>query len=79
VDFIASSLSNGGKCLVNCQMGVSRSGTCALSYMMRELGYTAADALRHFRGRRDVRPNDGFLTFLVELDNKLRWKREGFE
>ncbi len=78
VTFIRSALANGGKCLVNCQMGVSRSSTCALAYMMTEEGMTADAALTQFRTHRDVRPNDGFIKFLVELDNDLRKKREGF-
>ena len=33
-DFIEEAISGGGKCLVNCQMGVSRSASCAMSYLM---------------------------------------------
>lgn len=78
VEFIDEALKSGGRCLVNCQMGVSRSSTCAISYMMIKGGMTAPEVLRLFRHQRDVRPNDGFIKFLVELDNKLRWDREGF-
>ena len=78
VDFIAKALETDGRCLVNCQMGVSRSSTCALAYMMKKKDMTAVEALRQFRTHRDVRPNDGFMKYLVELDNKLRKVREGF-
>lgn len=47
--------------------------------MMLKLGYTACDALRTFRHHRDVRPNDGFMKYLVHLDNKLRRQREGYD
>ena len=77
--FVCSSFEGGGRCLVNCQMGVSRSSTCALAYMMVRLGHTAVEALRQFRQHRDVRPNDGFIRYLVGLDNRLRMAREGFE
>lgn len=37
-----------------------------------------ADALSLFRASRDVRPNDGFMRYLVSLDNRLRKEREGY-
>lgn len=54
-DFIKRALSEGQKCLVNCQMGVSRSCSAAMAYLMihEELG--AVEILRTFRKRRDVR------------------------
>ena len=57
-------------------MGVSRSASCAMAYMMVKLEMSAADALAQFRRHRDVRPNDGFLERLAELDNDLRRQRE---
>lgn len=75
-EFIASALQSGGKVMVNCQMGVSRSATCAMSYMMITEGWTAPSVLRLFRKRRDVRPNDFYLTQLIQLDNDLRLHRE---
>jgi hypothetical protein len=57
-------------------MGVSRSSTAAIAYMMITNDWTASDVLRLFRKRRDVRPNDFYLTQLVELDNDLRKLRE---
>ena len=75
-DFIAMALDGGGgKCLIHCQMGVSRSCVAALVYMMLSKGMDAADVMREFRKRRDVRPNDHFLAQLVELDNELRKER----
>ena len=80
VSFMASaSVGSGGRVVVNCQMGVSRSSTCVLAFLMKELGFTAVGALRQLRTYRDVRPNDGFIKYLVDLDNKLRRIREGFE
>ena len=75
-EFIASGMKNGGKVLVHCQMGVSRSSTAAISYMMLTKGWKVDEVLRLFRKRRDVRPNDFYLTQLVELDNDLRKLRE---
>ena len=60
-EFISNAISSGGKCLVNCQMGVSRSAACAISYLMISHGMDAKDVLTLFRKRRDCRPNDGKL------------------
>jgi len=68
-DFIDSAMAAGGKCLVNCQMGVSRSAACAIAYLMIKKGMTAGETLTQFRRCRDVRPNDGFLE-QVECRNK---------
>ena len=74
-EFILSAMKSGGKCLVHCQMGVSRSCALAMAYMMLTEGWDAADVMREFRKRRDVRPNDYFLSQIVELDNELRKER----
>ena len=54
-DFIRKALEEGKKCLVNCQMGVSRSASCAMAYLMIYQEMNAIDILRAFRKRRDVR------------------------
>jgi len=74
-DFIDGALEGGGKILVNCQMGVSRSSAAVLAYLMLRQNMTAVDALIECRKHRDVRPNDGFLRQLAELDNNLRKER----
>jgi len=74
-DFIDEGLQGGGKVLVNCQKGVSRSSSAVLAYLMLRHDMTAVDALLQVRKFRDVRPNDGFLRQLAELDNKLRKDR----
>jgi len=74
-EFIDEALQGGGKVLVNCQMGISRSSAAVLSYLMLRHQMTAVEALTEVRKHRDVRPNDGFLRQLAELDNKLRRER----
>ncbi|XP_063241512.1 dual specificity protein phosphatase 3 [Bacillus rossius redtenbacheri] len=74
-EFIDEAIRNGGKVMVHCLMGMSRSSTCVLAYLMLKRGLSAADALRTVRSSRDIRPNDGFLRQLVDLDNKLRRDR----
>ena len=60
-EFIDNAVSSGGKCLVNCQMGVSRSSSCAIAYLMIKEGMCVKDVLTLFRKSRDCRPNDGKL------------------
>ena len=69
---------NKGECkiMVNCQMGVSRSASCAMAYLMIHKSFTAVEALTLIRKSRDCRPNDGFLSQLIHLDNQLRLERE---
>ena len=55
---------------------VSRSAACVMSYLMIHQNLTAPAALTLMRRRRDVRPNDGFLTLLICLDTDLRMERE---
>ena len=56
-------------------MGMSRSSTCVLAYLMLRQNMTAVEALTEVRRHREVRPNDGFLRQLADLDNKLRRER----
>ncbi|XP_075556705.1 dual specificity protein phosphatase 3-like isoform X1 [Dermacentor variabilis] len=71
-NFIDDCLEHNGKVLVNCRMGMSRSATIAIAYLMIKKGMTVDDGLRTLRMNRAVRPNNGFLLQLVQLDAKLR-------
>lgn len=57
-------------------MGMSRSSTIAIAYLMIKTGMPAGMALRMCRQNRDIRPNDGFLQQLSDLDNRLRRDRD---
>lgn len=74
-NFIDEAISTGGKVYVHCLLGVSRSATCVLAYLMIKKNMPAVDALRLVRRRRAVHPNDGFLRQLAQLDNHLRRQR----
>lgn len=73
--FIAEGLANGGRVFVHCMVGVSRSATCVLAYLMIRKGMLAAEAIRVVRRRREINPNVGFLKQIAELDNSLRRER----
>jgi len=59
--------------LVHCQMGISRSPTIIISYLMKKYGMSLYDALAHCKKARPiVNPNRGFIAQLVEYDIYLR-------
>lgn len=64
-----------GKAFVNCMLGMSRSTTCVLAYLMIKKGMLAVDAVKTVRKNRYVIPNNGFLRQLAQLDNHLRRQR----
>ncbi|CAK1544527.1 unnamed protein product [Leptosia nina] len=71
-NFIDDGISRGGRVLVHCMMGVSRSATCAIAFLMLKRGMTLAEALALVRSRRDIHPNEGFIRQLQDLDRELR-------
>lgn len=73
--FIENGINSGGKVLVHCLVGMSRSATCVLAYLMICRKMSAVEAIRTVRMRRDIRPNDGFLQQLADLDNELKRDR----
>ncbi|XP_063859949.1 dual specificity protein phosphatase 3-like [Scylla paramamosain] len=75
--FIEEALSSGGKVLVHCRQGRSRSAAIVAAFLMMCRGMTAANALTMLRKKREIRPNNGFLQHLANLDlNLFRTKLE---
>lgn len=70
--FIEVAMLTGGKVLIHCKEGISRSPTVAIAYLMMRKNMSALEAVKHVRGRRTVQPNDGFLAQLIDLDERLR-------
>ncbi|KAL6036225.1 hypothetical protein STEG23_023961 [Scotinomys teguina] len=58
--------------LVHCAMGVSRSATVVLAFLMICENMTLVDAIQTVQAHRDICPNSGFLRQLQVLDNRLR-------
>ncbi|XP_039212516.1 dual specificity protein phosphatase 26 [Crotalus tigris] len=75
-DFIHKALSKrGGRILVHCAVGVSRSATLVLAYLMIYHHLTLVEAIKTVKDHRGIIPNRGFLRQLTTLDNSLRLKR----
>ncbi|XP_076891154.1 dual specificity protein phosphatase PHS1-like [Bidens hawaiensis] len=73
--FIDGVEKKGGKVLVHCFEGRSRSATVVLSYLMMRKNYTLLKAWNILRRvHRRAHPNDGFARALLELDKKLHGK-----
>ncbi|KAK3884418.1 hypothetical protein Pcinc_011321 [Petrolisthes cinctipes] len=70
--FIDEALHTGGKVLVCCFMGMSRSATMACGFLMLRRNISAVEAITTLRRARAIEPNTGFLSQLADLDNKLR-------
>uniref|UniRef100_A0A8C5I697 Dual specificity protein phosphatase n=2 Tax=Gouania willdenowi TaxID=441366 RepID=A0A8C5I697_GOUWI len=74
-NFIKNALSSPtGKVFVHCAMGLSRSSTLVLAYLMIHENMTLVDALKAVGANRNVAPNNGFLEQLRELDKKLHYQ-----
>ncbi|XP_019300178.2 dual specificity protein phosphatase 13 isoform X2 [Panthera pardus] len=63
-----------GRVLVHCAMGVSRSATVVLAFLMICENMTLVEAIQTVQAHRDICPNSGFLQQLQVLDNRLGWE-----
>lgn len=71
-DFIESARLDGGKVLVHCNMGISRSTAGTVAYIMKYKQTSLLDAFRCVRQRRPISsPNRGFLTQLGDYEYYL--------
>ncbi|KAL6096439.1 dual specificity protein phosphatase 26 [Pungitius pungitius] len=75
-DFIHRALAGGGTVLVHCAVGVSRSATLVLAYLMIRQNLTLVEAIKTVKDHRGVIPNRGFLRQLNGLDGILRESRK---
>lgn len=65
-------MSSSAKVLVHCVVGVSRSATLVLAYLMLRQQMSLRQAVIAVRQHRWVFPNRGFLHQLCQLDQKLQ-------
>ncbi|XP_039114441.1 dual specificity protein phosphatase PHS1-like isoform X2 [Dioscorea cayenensis subsp. rotundata] len=74
-DFIDCVEYMGGKVLVHCFEGRSRSATVVLAYLMLRKGLTLLQAWNKLKKvHRRAQPNDGFAKTLLDLDKRLHGK-----
>lgn len=60
-----------GRVLVHCNAGVSRSSTICIAYLIMEHNMCFDSAISFVKSKREcIRPNDGFLKQLQQIDHK---------
>jgi hypothetical protein len=71
--YIHQAITNGGKVLIHCMAGASRSVTIAIAYFMREHNMTLEKAVTLLREKRpSTNPNAGFLEQLRIYERRLQ-------
>jgi protein-tyrosine phosphatase len=71
-EWIRDALATGGRVLVHCQAGISRSSTMVCSYLMQKYCTSMDDGLERIRRVRPiVMPNSGFLLQLRQLQRSI--------
>ena len=64
---------NGGKVLVHCNAGISRSATICIAYLMKTEGISMGEALKMVKDKRKcVAPNFGFMLKLMKFEDTLQ-------
>ncbi len=70
--FISKAIDSGGKVLVHCKMGISRSATVTIAYVMKKYAWSLDKALDVVKTRRTiVKPNKSFLKQLEVYEGIL--------
>ena len=70
--FIHEAREQGAGCLVHCKMGVSRSASVVLAYLMKEFNYSLEHAFHFTKQKRScINPNDGFRLQLATYESIL--------
>lgn len=59
---------NGGRVLVHCRAGMSRSATIVIGYLMVSNRWDLKRSLHYVDACRFVQPNSGFMQFLIDLE-----------
>ncbi|KAG1662414.1 hypothetical protein FOA52_012347 [Chlamydomonas sp. UWO 241] len=71
LDFIHEALRDGGRVLVHCSQGVSRSATLVIAYLMWRSGKSYSEVYGHVKGARAVAsPNIGFTCQLLQWQKR---------
>ena len=72
-EFINKCKLMGGVCLVHCKLGISRSATFVIAYLIKYQKLKVDEAFEFVKKKRiSIRPNDGFMKQLYEYEKILR-------
>ncbi|CAF3073099.1 unnamed protein product [Rotaria socialis] len=72
-DFLHACKNKNERVLVHCQMGISRSSSIVLAYLMKYHYHTVHKAYAYLVARRHIAlPNDGFFIQLIRYENDLQ-------
>lgn len=72
-DRIEEAIRTGGRVVVHCMAGVSRSCAIVLAYLVRYRNMTLREAFKYVRERRAiVHPNHGFFQQLIDFEREIR-------
>ena len=75
--FIQGCVSTGGRVLVHCKMGISRSAATVIAFAMKFYGWSLNRTLELIRGKRNiVKPNQGFMNQLTIYEGILEASRQ---
>jgi len=70
--FIDEEINKGGRVLVHCAAGISRSSTLILAYLMKYRNFDLRTAFNRVKNaRRVVRPNNGFFQKLIDYERSV--------
>ena len=73
INFINNQFKNNISVYVHCQMGISRSSTLVIAYLMKEQEMSYNDAMKFVQEKRQqVEPNFGFCCMLMQYENQLK-------
>ena len=71
MSFMDKALEKGETVYVHCQMGISRSATFVIAYLLKNLKMTSEQSYQMVKSKRLINPNRGFRKFLVEYESIL--------
>ncbi|XP_069830344.1 dual specificity phosphatase 28 [Dendropsophus ebraccatus] len=73
VELIDSTIKSGGKCLVYCKHGRSRSATICIAYLIKHRKMSLKDAFQMVKAvRPSIEPNEGFWSQLESYEKSLQ-------
>ena len=76
-NFIESAKKNGKKILIHCKLGISRSPSILIAYLIKYMNFTALSALDFVKTKRkQIQPNPGFLCQLCSFERLISKSRK---